>query len=223
MEASIPNLKVFVWRKDSDSWNYWMEVVSLTLLDSGIAMFDNVTVIGGAQDLDAVCYMVVHLDFAFRPLPPAPSVLSHKTRTQQVLVLACECTCLCTDFIYSKISLLSSLHFLRMSLSSFVLYMWHIVSYCLLDEMCCLLDEIFSLKDEPQKILFRGTTKKLASLVPWRQNAKWWKPSTESIATSSKYFRIQIFWDIPRAYGQGQICISGSMGKIISGENFLPF
>jgi len=67
-----------------------MEVVSLTLLDS-IAMFDSVTAIGGAQDLNVVCDIVVHVGFAFRPLPSAPSVLSYnKTRTQQILLLACE-------------------------------------------------------------------------------------------------------------------------------------
>jgi len=33
---------------------------------------------------------------------------------------------------------------------------------------------------------FTGTTKKLASLVPWRQNAKKWKPSIESNVTSAK-------------------------------------
>ena len=39
------------------------------------------------------------------------------------------------------------------------------------------------LKDAPQKMQFLGTIKKLASLVPWRQNAKWQKPLTESTVT----------------------------------------
>jgi len=43
-----------------------------------------------------------------------------------------------------------------------------------------------SLKDAPQKMQFLGTIKKLASLDPWRQSAKWWKIFTESTVTSSK-------------------------------------
>jgi len=43
-----------------------------------------------------------------------------------------------------------------------------------------------SLKDAPQKMQFLGTIKKLASLDPWRQNAKWCKISTESTFISSK-------------------------------------
>jgi len=42
------------------------------------------------------------------------------------------------------------------------------------------------MKDAPQKMQFLGTITKLASLVPWRQNAKWWKISTKSTVTSSK-------------------------------------
>jgi len=41
-------------------------------------------------------------------------------------------------------------------------------------------------KDAPKKIQFLGTIKKLASLDPWRQNAKWWKISTESTVIGSK-------------------------------------
>ena len=39
------------------------------------------------------------------------------------------------------------------------------------------------LKDAPQTMQFLGTIKKLASLVPWCQNAKWQKPLTESTVT----------------------------------------
>jgi len=43
-----------------------------------------------------------------------------------------------------------------------------------------------SLKVVDKKFQFLGTTKKLTSLDPWRQNAKWWKISTESMLTGSK-------------------------------------
>jgi len=43
-----------------------------------------------------------------------------------------------------------------------------------------------SLKDATKKMQFLGTTKKLTGLDPWRQNAKWWKISTESTVTGSK-------------------------------------
>jgi len=42
------------------------------------------------------------------------------------------------------------------------------------------------LKDAPQKMQFFGTIKKLASLDPWRQNAKWWRISTESTVIGPK-------------------------------------
>jgi len=41
-------------------------------------------------------------------------------------------------------------------------------------------------KDAPQKIQFVGAIKKVGSLVPWRQNAKWRKTSTESTVTGPK-------------------------------------
>jgi len=44
-----------------------------------------------------------------------------------------------------------------------------------------------SLKDAPPKMQFLGTIKKLASLVPWRQNAKWRKISTELTITGPKW------------------------------------
>jgi len=39
----------------------------------------------------------------------------------------------------------------------------------------------------PRKVQFLGTIKKLASLVPWRQNAKWRKIITESTVPGPKY------------------------------------
>jgi len=42
------------------------------------------------------------------------------------------------------------------------------------------------LQETPQKIQCLDTIKKLASLDPWRQNAKWWKISTESTVIGSK-------------------------------------
>jgi len=41
-------------------------------------------------------------------------------------------------------------------------------------------------KDAPQKMQFLSAIKKLASLDPWRQNAKWWKTSSESTFTGPK-------------------------------------
>jgi len=41
-------------------------------------------------------------------------------------------------------------------------------------------------KDVPQKMQFLGAIKKVVSLVPWRQNAKWRKTSTESTVTGLK-------------------------------------
>jgi len=61
---------------------------------------------------------------------------------------------------------------------------------------------------------FLGSIKKLTSLVPWRQNVKWWEVSTELTVAGPKYFWIQIFLDISIDHEQGQICISGLMGKI---------
>jgi len=40
--------------------------------------------------------------------------------------------------------------------------------------------------DAPQKKQFLGAMKKVAGLVPWRQNAKWRKTSTESTVTGPK-------------------------------------
>jgi len=42
-------------------------------------------------------------------------------------------------------------------------------------------------KDAPQKMEFLGAIKKVAGLDPWRQNAKWRKPSSESTVTGPKY------------------------------------
>jgi len=41
-------------------------------------------------------------------------------------------------------------------------------------------------KDAPQKMQFLGAIKKVASLVPWRQNAKWRKPPTDLTVTEPK-------------------------------------
>ena len=70
---------------------------------------------------------------------------------------------------------------------------------------------------------FLGTIKKLASLVPWRQNAKWRKISTELTVTGPNYVRIQIFLDTLTAHEQEQICIRGFIGKISYGTKFLRF
>jgi len=63
--------------------------------------------------------------------------------------------------------------------------------------------------------------KKVASLNPWRQNAKWRKPHTDLTVIESKYVRNPIFLHIPRAHEQGQICICGFMGKMCSGKKIL--
>jgi len=70
---------------------------------------------------------------------------------------------------------------------------------------------------------FLGTTKKLASLVLWRQNEKWRKISTELTVTGPKYVRIQIFLDTLTANEQEQICVRGFMGKISYEKKFLRF
>jgi len=41
-------------------------------------------------------------------------------------------------------------------------------------------------KDAPQKMHFLGAIKKVASLTPWRQNAKWRKNFSESTVTGPK-------------------------------------
>jgi len=41
-------------------------------------------------------------------------------------------------------------------------------------------------KDAPQKMQFLDAIKKVASLVPWRQNAKWQQTSTESTIIGPK-------------------------------------
>jgi len=41
-------------------------------------------------------------------------------------------------------------------------------------------------EDAPQKIQFIGAIKIVASLDPWRQNAKWQKTSSESTVTGPK-------------------------------------
>jgi len=41
-------------------------------------------------------------------------------------------------------------------------------------------------KEAPQKMQFLGATKKVASLNPWCQNAKWRKTSAESTVTGPK-------------------------------------
>jgi len=58
-------------------------------------------------------------------------------------------------------------------------------------------------------------------LVSWRQNAIWWKFSTESTVTGPKYVLIQIFLDIPTVYDLRQVCTHGFMGKTISAKKFL--
>jgi len=62
-------------------------------------------------------------------------------------------------------------------------------------------------KDAPEKMQFLGSIKKVASLNPWRQNAKWRKPPTDLTVTESKYARIPIFLHIPRAHEQINIHI----------------
>jgi len=49
-------------------------------------------------------------------------------------------------------------------------------------------------KDAPQKIQFLDTIKKLASLDPWRQNAQWWKISTESTVIGSNRSDSKFSW-----------------------------
>jgi len=41
-------------------------------------------------------------------------------------------------------------------------------------------------KDAPQKMQFLGAIKKVASLVLWRQNAKWQKPPTDLTVAEPK-------------------------------------
>jgi len=41
-------------------------------------------------------------------------------------------------------------------------------------------------KDAPQKMHFLGAINKVASLVPWRQNAKWRKTPTDLTVTEPK-------------------------------------
>jgi len=66
---------------------------------------------------------------------------------------------------------------------------------------------LMSSKDAPQKMQFLGTIKKLASLFPRLQNAKWQKTPTESAVIEPKYVRIPMSLHIFRALEQWQICI----------------
>ena len=68
-----------------------------------------------------------------------------------------------------------------------------------------------------------GTIQKLASLVPWRQNAKWREISTESTITGPNYIWIKIFLDIQISHEQGQIWRSGLMGTLSPGKKILRF
>ena len=78
-------------------------------------------------------------------------------------------------------------------------------------------------KDAPQKMQFLGTIKKLASLFPRLQNAKWQKTRIISAFTEPKYVRIPIFLHIPRALEHGQMCMYGFIGKICPGKKLLRF
>jgi len=51
-----------------------------------------------------------------------------------------------------------------------------------------LTDFLLAQKLRLKKMQFLGSVKKLASLVLWRQNAKWRKISTKSTVTGPKYF-----------------------------------
>jgi len=46
---------------------------------------------------------------------------------------------------------------------------------------------LIGLNDAHKKMQFSGTIKKLASLILWRQNAKWQKTSAESTVTGPIY------------------------------------
>jgi len=70
---------------------------------------------------------------------------------------------------------------------------------------------------------FICTEKKVASLNPWHQNARWRDPLTDSTVTKPKYVQIPLFLHILRAHAQGQICIYGFVGKIYLGKKFLRF
>ena len=63
----------------------------------------------------------------------------------------------------------------------------------------------------------------MASLNPWRQNAKWRKLPTYLTVTEPNYVRIPIFLHVPRAHQQGQICICGFMRKICFGKKVPEF
>jgi len=62
--------------------------------------------------------------------------------------------------------------------------------------------------------LVQCSSKKLASLVPWRQNTKWRKisESTESTITGPKYFWIQIFLDPPAPMNHVKYLRAGPAG-----------
>ena len=80
-----------------------------------------------------------------------------------------------------------------------------------------------SSKDALHKMQFFGTIKKLSSLFPRLQNAKWQKTPTDSTVIAPKHVQIPRFLHIPRALEQGQICIYGFMRKIWLGKKVLLF
>jgi len=70
---------------------------------------------------------------------------------------------------------------------------------------------------------FVCTNKKLASLFPRLQNAKWRKTPIDSTVIEPKYVGISIFLHILRALEQGQICIEGFVRKRWLAKKLLRF
>jgi len=66
-----------------------------------------------------------------------------------------------------------------------------------------------SSKDAPQKMQFLDTIKKLASLFPGLQNAKWRKEPTDSTVVEPECVGIPICLHIPRGLEQAQRCRYG--------------
>jgi len=74
-----------------------------------------------------------------------------------------------------------------------------------------------------KKMQFLGTIKKLASLFPRLQNAKWRETPTDSTVIEPKYVGIPMFLHFPRALEQGRICIYGFIREIWLAKKFLRF
>jgi len=66
---------------------------------------------------------------------------------------------------------------------------------------------------------FICTIKKVASWNPWRQNAKWRKPPTDSTVTEPKYVQVPIFLQFQEPMNRGKYAYMGLWVKYALGKS----